>query len=433
MVTLSQHNDAVEVVSLPSVSSLSGNSSFDGSLISEGGGYPCDDTLGIHFTTQSELLNASPLLRKSNRPLPHVLPSFRPNALNNFHNTPKTSVCATVPSLASYPSSETKQNIHDVPLFHSYSDVYDLVTCSCCQKAQDATIPLSSLNTMEEQEPRSYHVSLIEDTNTMDDDDDDDDDSVYSYPKSVATHPLSGKSGVSNEGVAYQIKRVVVEGLLYKKGTGSDWLGSRGWKARWTHLALGRVEGYGDFTEVPLLCIARFSSSTSLSTVIVLDSTVAMVSDVPWHKKHPYRFEIRQASTQQNTSLPVTRIFSAPSRNARGAWVYAMSDALLTYEKEKAKLRLRYPRRTTFQGINRPTNSVYLDDVCPWDENNNNINHHGYNRKHNARTTIKDGYIENRMMIPSPPVMSSQGHRLANPPRRPTSQHPRPKSIEQSS
>ena len=44
--------------------------------------------------------------------------------------------------------------------------------------------------------------------------------------------------GILAEGEAYHIKKVVVQGWVYKKGTGMDWIGSRAWKARWACLAV---------------------------------------------------------------------------------------------------------------------------------------------------------------------------------------------------
>jgi hypothetical protein len=46
--------------------------------------------------------------------------------------------------------------------------------------------------------------------------------------------------GVLADGVAYTIKRVLVQGWVHKKGTGMDWLGSRAWKPRWAVLAVSQ-------------------------------------------------------------------------------------------------------------------------------------------------------------------------------------------------
>jgi len=44
--------------------------------------------------------------------------------------------------------------------------------------------------------------------------------------------------GVLQSGVQHKINRVLAEGWLHKKGTGKDFFGSRGWKARYCRLAV---------------------------------------------------------------------------------------------------------------------------------------------------------------------------------------------------
>jgi hypothetical protein len=47
--------------------------------------------------------------------------------------------------------------------------------------------------------------------------------------------------GVLDSGVEYRFKRVLAEGWVNKKGTGNDWLGSRGWKPRWARLVVSAL------------------------------------------------------------------------------------------------------------------------------------------------------------------------------------------------
>jgi len=44
--------------------------------------------------------------------------------------------------------------------------------------------------------------------------------------------------GVLKAGVEHRITRVLADGCLLKKGTGNDFFGSRGWKARYCRLAV---------------------------------------------------------------------------------------------------------------------------------------------------------------------------------------------------
>jgi hypothetical protein len=44
--------------------------------------------------------------------------------------------------------------------------------------------------------------------------------------------------GSLDSGVEYKFNRVLAEGWIHKKGTGNDWLRSRGWKTRWAQLVV---------------------------------------------------------------------------------------------------------------------------------------------------------------------------------------------------
>jgi hypothetical protein len=204
--------------------------------------------------------------------------------------------------------------------------------------------PYENNQRLDQQRLRSLKSLLSRSENNYNDNDD------PTLPGLDVTGVLDGTN------LAYRIVRVLVEGALHKKGTGRDWWRSRGWKARWARLCLARVAGRT--APVPLLCVAWHHDSQVCSNVILLDGTVVLALDQPQqqqpqggdHKSHnkkvtttrlqwhnTNRFEIRHAATKDNASLPtLSRIFTAPSRKARDAWVYAISQALLTYEKEKA-------------------------------------------------------------------------------------------------
>lgn len=99
---------------------------------------------------------------------------------------------------------------------------------------------------------------------------------------------------------------------------------------------MARVDGFE--TDVPLLMIYWYSGLSTPSNVIVLDSTVVFPVDMD-DKKHldAFRFEIRNARTV-STNSTVNRTFAAPKK-ARDAWMYAISQALLMYEKANDKAR----------------------------------------------------------------------------------------------
>lgn len=209
--------------------------------------------------------------------------------------------------------------------------------------------------------PKIRKLSLFDENEKKDDDnvdEEEDEEEHFQLDEELMT-------GIIEEtGAHYHITKIIVEGWIHKKGTGHDWLGSRGWKARWARLAIGYIDGY-DNVEVPLLGISWYPTSTNNSTVIVLDSTVVLAVDLP-NKDRPHRLEIRHAKSSIATQskkdnknhhapsttdeLPITRTFAAPSRKARDAWVYAISQALLSYEKDKAALRKLQLRNNSIDG-----------------------------------------------------------------------------------
>lgn len=210
------------------------------------------------------------------------------------------------------------------------TSLLELVSCPCCQQCfDDAEASHSTLN-----EPlcigrhfspqTARDRSLLTANEPVDDAEDEIEDDDDLLP------------GVLAAGVHYTPKRVLVEGWLHKKGTGKDWLGSRAWKPRWARLALARVDGYD--SEVPIMLIYWYQSSAHASTVILLDSTVVLAVDLDDKDRwNAHRFEIRHVQKQDNVEL-ATRTFSAPQKG-RDAWVYAISQALLSYEKQKDKHR----------------------------------------------------------------------------------------------
>jgi PH domain len=165
----------------------------------------------------------------------------------------------------------------------------------------------------------------VDDTESVQGDEDDEEGNAIFSP------------GTLSSGVEYTPKEILVEGWLHKKGTGKDLLGSRGWKARWSRLVLAKV--HGKEVDIPLLLVYWYQASETPSTVIVLDSTVVVSVDMnDKNQWNSFRFDIRHATSQENNTIPVSRTFSAP-RKARDAWVYAISQALLMHEKQKALAR----------------------------------------------------------------------------------------------
>jgi PH domain len=292
--------------------------------------------------------------KESSPPFPSIFPTCQPlfaetkvkplDASNGIHQQRSSNLLPPLSDGSASPIREPMVATRDDITMESgkrhstdQSEFLDVIGCPCCQQNWDTGTPIridalkltSSLSETILPKKPMRDQSLLTAAES-----DDDEEEVLQIDEDLMT-------GVLKEGVQYRITRIIVEGWLHKKGTGHDWMGSRGWKARWARLAVGTIDGYGD-VEVPMLGISWYPTSANNSTVIVLDSTVVLAVDLP-DKDKAHRFEIRHASSRLNSSLPVTRTFTAASRKARDAWVYAISQALLSYEKDKAAIRKHSP------------------------------------------------------------------------------------------
>ena len=99
---------------------------------------------------------------------------------------------------------------------------------------------------------------------------------------------------------------------------------------------MAKLEGFE--VDVPLLMIYWNAGTSAPSNVIILDSTVAFPIDLDDKERwDAFRFDVRNARSVA-TNKTVNRTFCAPKK-ARDAWIYAISQALLIYEKENDKAR----------------------------------------------------------------------------------------------
>lgn len=101
------------------------------------------------------------------------------------------------------------------------------------------------------------------------------------------------------------------------------------------------------------MMIYWYSGTSTPSNVIILDSTVAFPIDLDDKERwDAFRFDVRNARTV-TTNSTVNRTFCAPKK-ARDTWIYAISQALLIYEKandkaRKAAIKVSEARRVTPQ------------------------------------------------------------------------------------
>lgn len=238
------------------------------------------------------------------------------------------------------PSSPTA--LFDFKAINSH-DLLEMAACPCCRQTIDDNRP-QTLNGRPRIMVEPYHASGgIEKSSSLDSDDEE------MLPKGVA------------EGLNYHPRKIIVEGWLHKKGTGRDWLGSKSWKPRWARLVMATLEGFE--VDVPLLMIYWYEGTSSPSNVIILDSTVAFPIDIDdklrWDS---FRFDIRNArSVASNTTM--NRTFCAPKK-ARDAWIYAISQALLMYEKANDKARKASARANGARQVS-PQPPMYCRQMTP--------------------------------------------------------------------
>mmetsp|Transcript_4602 Transcript_4602/g.6751 ORF Transcript_4602/g.6751 Transcript_4602/m.6751 type:complete len:457 (+) Transcript_4602:56-1426(+) len=155
----------------------------------------------------------------------------------------------------------------------------------------------------------------------------------------------------------YTIKACIVEGWLYKKGTGNDIFRSTFWKPRWCRLVLANIPG--KCQHVPLLLVS-WHVSVNPSNIIILESSVAISVDyddvsgsdaTTADNVHCFDIVSRRDSIDDTTVCrPVgtapapkkllsngklTRTFSVPSVEERDDWVLKINQAIGNYDKSR--------------------------------------------------------------------------------------------------
>lgn len=111
--------------------------------------------------------------------------------------------------------------------------------------------------------------------------------------------------------------------------------------------------------EVPLLQVFWHSTSPTPSTVIHLDSAVVVPETLADRSQwNCFRFQIRHVKKSlDDETIQITRIFSCPQAG-RDAWCQAINEALLSYEKERARAR----RQSGYLSLSPPR----WRSIIPW-------------------------------------------------------------------
>lgn len=132
----------------------------------------------------------------------------------------------------------------------------------------------------------------------------------------------------NSDGDTIHIRRILVEGWLFKKGSGIDLICNRGWKPRWGILAM-TANRHFDY-EVPALIIYWNRSSSEPSTYLPLMNAIVMDGCKEDSEYFPYRF------TVVPNGRP-TRHFSAPQRQ-RDEWVHCIQIAIRDFLQARKRM-----------------------------------------------------------------------------------------------
>merc|ERR1719223_1969184 len=163
----------------------------------------------------------------------------------------------------------------------------------------------------------------------------------------MAAPPLTTGDQVQD----YTITETIVQGWLYKKGTGGDWAGRRWWKPRWVTLVLAETPD----TMIPAPCLishrapgvpypASVTEMTATTVIMAIERTHSNnkinAKEGPNEEWNRHCFQILHTQHRDNETTPktTTRMFTAPVTE-RNEWVFAMNNALMGYEKRLSKAK----------------------------------------------------------------------------------------------
>jgi len=159
---------------------------------------------------------------------------------------------------------------------------------------------------------------------------------------SLAAPPLAAGDQVRE----YIVTEAIVQGWLYKKGTGGDWAGRRWWKPRWVTLAL--AENASTDGPTPMLFSHRAPGVPYPASVVELtESTVIMAVEraakgveadgaaAPAAEWNRHCFQVVPTGRRHGAG---TRLFAAPAAE-RNDWAFAINRALLGHARRRGQAR----------------------------------------------------------------------------------------------
>lgn len=208
--------------------------------------------------------------------------------------------------------------------------------CSCCLSyIQSGGIKKNNLNLIpcnHSPEQKSYFESLMSKVWS----------GSASGNESNTTSTEHANQVMAKASLEYQIKSVLMESWIEKKGSGLDMFGSKSWKSRWCQLVLASIPGYE--MDVPVLLVSWHSSMPLPSNIIVLDMKLAITKDSDDISRFCFDVVSEQMSnttTTTSSSTNMARTFALRSLDERQEWISKINTATRDFQKARKVHRMK--------------------------------------------------------------------------------------------
>ena len=194
------------------------------------------------------------------------------------------------------PSRQSKSSISSPRQYNTSSTVKSkkVVACPCCKSYVDCGHNEKDFKFQNEQQCQNQKDALSTFMDSL-------------WPSSEVNDSVSSPHDVSAKSLNYKINSRLVEGWLYKKGSGHDMLGSTFWKPRWCSLVVSFIiKSNHSMYEISIICsnfffvlplctqmatvannsyeepllLVSWHYSVNPSNVMLLESSIAIAVDV---------------------------------------------------------------------------------------------------------------------------------------------------------
>lgn len=156
----------------------------------------------------------------------------------------------------------------------------------------------------------------------------------------------------------YEIKSVLMESWMEKKGSGLDIFGNKSWKSRWCQLVSCHVPGFQ--VDVPVLLVSWHYSMPLPSTIIVLDEKLAISK----HHEDKTKFCFDVVAKEKPVTKMMARTFSVSTSEERDEWIQGINKATQLFHKaRKAYLMKETPLPPTSPKSNAQSNISIEGDL----------------------------------------------------------------------